>query len=167
MTAEEQRTWRAFLGASRYLMAQLDRELQRAAGLPLAYYEILVMLSESPARTLRMSDLAALTASSRSRISHAVDRLEANGWVQRLGCPEDKRGAFAVLTDAGAAVLETAAPAHVEGVRQHLFDQLTPEQVRQLGAIGEAVATHLSRVAEAGEGDPAPAQSMPPAQPRT
>src|SRR5207248_7130274 len=99
-----------------------------------AYYQILVMLSEAPGRTLRMSELADKTWSSRSRLSHAVDRLEDRGWVQRLSCPSDKRGAFAVLTDAGYAVLEAAAPSHVESVQLLVFDQLTPEQVAQLGA---------------------------------
>lgn len=145
LTAEEQRTWRAFLGASRQLVAQLDHELQRDAGMPVAYYEILVMLSEAPERTLRMSDLATFTTSSRSRLSHAVDRLEAKGWVRRVGCPNDKRGAFAVLTEGGAAALAAAAPGHVEGVRRHLFDQITPDQVRQLGAIAEAIATDLAQ----------------------
>jgi DNA-binding MarR family transcriptional regulator len=140
LTPDEQRTWRAFLAATQRLFDHLDRELQRDAGMPLAYYQILAMLSEAPDRMLRMSEVAALTSSSRSRLSHAVDRLEANGWVRRVSCPSDKRGAFAVLTDAGFAVLAAAAPGHVEGVRRHLFDRLTPEQVRQLRTISEAVA---------------------------
>ena len=120
----QQRTWRAFLEATQRLDEQLDRELQRDAGMPLAYYTILAMLSEAPDRTLRMSELAELTWQSRSRLSHAVDRLEHSGWVQRIKCPSDKRGAFAVLTDAGFAVLAEAAPGHVASVRRHLFDQL-------------------------------------------
>jgi DNA-binding MarR family transcriptional regulator len=102
------------------------------------------MLSEAPARTLRMSELAQRTWSSRSRLSHAVDRLEEKGWVQRISCPSDKRGAFALLTDAGFAVLEAAAPGHVEGVRRHVFDQLTPSQVEALGTISQKVAQRLA-----------------------
>jgi DNA-binding MarR family transcriptional regulator len=140
---EEQRTWRAFLHASRALWDALDRELQRDAGMPHAYYEILVRLSEAPNRMLRMSDLAQATSSSRSRLSHAVARLEEYGWVRREDCPTDRRGQLAVLTDAGFRVLEAAAPGHVEGVRTHLFDQLTPEQVGELRQISEAMLDHL------------------------
>ena len=143
LTQAEQHTWRAFLEATRRLDEQLDRELQHDAGMPLAYYTILVMLSEAPERTLRMSELAQRTWSSRSRLSHAVDRLEEKGWITRNRCPSDKRGAFAHLTDAGFAVLEAAAPGHVAGVRRHLFDQLTPSQVEALGAISQQVAQRL------------------------
>src|SRR5207245_7361985 len=101
LTDAEQLTWRAFLEATRRLDDQLDRELQHEAGFPLAYYTILVMLSEAPGRTLRMSELAQRTWSSRSRLSHAVDRLEEKGWVKRISCPSDTRGALAPLTDAG------------------------------------------------------------------
>ncbi|GAA4472601.1 MarR family winged helix-turn-helix transcriptional regulator [Phytohabitans houttuyneae] len=140
---EEQRTWRAFLHASRALWDTLDRELQRDAGMPHAYYEILVRLSEAPNRMLRMSDLAEATSSSRSRLSHAVARLEEYGWVRREDCPTDRRGQLAVLTDQGFSVLADAAHGHVEGVRTHLFDQLTPEQVAQLRQISEAMLDHL------------------------
>jgi DNA-binding MarR family transcriptional regulator len=143
LNEEEQRTWRAFLHASRALWDTLDRELQRDAGMPHAYYEILVRLSEAPSRMLRMSDLAEATSSSRSRLSHAVSRLEEYGWVRREDCPTDRRGQLAVLTDAGFRVLESAAPGHVEGVRTHLFDQLTPEQVKTLREISEAMLDHL------------------------
>jgi len=149
LTDAEQHAWRAFLEATRRLDEQLDRELQLQAGMPLGYYTILAMLSEAPARTLRMSDLAERTWSSRSRLSHAVDRLEEKGWVQRISCPSDKRGAFALLTDAGFAVLEAAAPGHVEGVRRHVFDQLTPSQVEALGTISQKVAQRLAAAAAA------------------
>ncbi|SCL32629.1 DNA-binding transcriptional regulator, MarR family [Micromonospora pallida] len=140
---DEQRTWRAFLAASRALMETLDRELQRDAGMPHAYYEILVRLSEAPGRELRMTDLALATGSSRSRLSHAVARLEAAGWVRRRDCPTDRRGQFAVLTDEGFAALAAAAPGHVEGVRRHLFDALSPAQVDQLRRLSESLVDHL------------------------
>lgn len=139
----EQRAWRAFLAAGRQLLDTLDRELQRDAGMPHTYYEILVRLSEAPDRRLRMSELADAMLSSRSRLSHAVDRLEAAGWVRRMACPTDGRGQFAVLTDKGMRTLESAAPGHVDGVRRHLLDALTPEQVEQLADIGEAVLSRL------------------------
>jgi DNA-binding MarR family transcriptional regulator len=141
---DEQRTWRAFLAASRALMDTLDRELQRDAGMPHAYYEILVRLSEAPGRRLRMSELAEATGSSRSRLSHAVARLEAAGWVRREDCPTDRRGQIAVLTDAGFTTLAAAAPGHVDGVRRHLFDALSPAQVDQLRRISETLADHLT-----------------------
>ena len=141
---DEQRTWRAFLTASRALMETLDRELQRDAGMPHAYYEILVRLSEAPDRRLRMSELAELTGSSRSRLSHAAARLETSGWIRREDCPTDRRGQIAVLTDEGFATLAAAAPGHVEGVRRHLFDALSPAQVDQLRRISETLADHLT-----------------------
>jgi DNA-binding MarR family transcriptional regulator len=135
LSAEEQRVWRGYLTATRLLASALDRELQRDSGIPHTYYEILVRLSEAPERVMRMSDLAEASDSSRSRLSHAVARLEEAGWVRRQTCPTDRRGSFAVLTDAGFDVLVAAAPGHVESVRQHLFDPLTPEQVATLGEI--------------------------------
>src|SRR4051812_36720980 len=143
LSESEQQTWRAFLGATRLVFEQLDRELQRDSGMPHAYYEILVRLSEEPERALRMSALADRSQSSRSRLSHAVSRLEENGWVRREVCASDKRGQIARLTDEGFAALAAAAPGHVEGVRRHVFDPLTPEQVAQLGVISTALVTAL------------------------
>lgn len=136
---DEQRAWRAFLAAVEALQSGLDAQLQADAGMPHAYYELLVRLSEAPHRTLRMSALAQAAGSSRSRLSHAVGQLEKRGWVRRESCPEDRRGQLAVLTDEGFAALEQAAPGHVEAVRRLLLDRLTPEQVAGLRAFGEAV----------------------------
>jgi DNA-binding MarR family transcriptional regulator len=137
LDADEQKTWRAFLATNKQLFDAIERELQHDANLPHTYYEILVRLSEAPDRTLRMSDLASRSLSSRSRISHAIARLEENGWVCRQASPADGRGALAILTDEGFAALAAAAPGHVETVRQHLFDRLTPDQVGQLRVICE------------------------------
>ncbi|MEV4620270.1 MarR family transcriptional regulator [Asanoa sp. NPDC049573] len=136
---EEQATWRAFLGATRALMDTLDRELQHEAGMPHAYYEILVRLSEAPDHQMRMSELADACGSSRSRLSHAVARLEESGWVRRQDCPTDRRGQVAVLTNEGYRRLEEAAPGHVEGVRRHLFDPLSAAQVGELKRISDAI----------------------------
>jgi DNA-binding MarR family transcriptional regulator len=160
LTVEEQCTWRAFLEANQRLYEELDRELLRDVGLPLAYYTILAMLSEAPGRVLRMSDLAERTWSSRSRLSHAVDRLEERGWVERSSCPSDRRGSFATLTDAGFAVLEAAAPSHVASVRRLVFDVLTPEQASEFGGALHAIATNLAarceRRAAAASGEQCP-----------
>lgn len=139
----EQRAWRAFLSANRLLSDRLDRQLQRDAGIPHTYYEILVRLSEVPGRALRMSRLAEYSLSSRSRLSHAVARMEEAGWVRRTECETDRRGAVCELTEAGFAALEQAAPGHVGEVRRCLFDQLSPAQVTQLREISEAIATSL------------------------
>src|SRR3954468_13346570 len=135
LSESEQQTWRAFLGATRLVFEQLDRELQRDSGMPHAYYEILVRLSEEPERALRMSALADRSQSSRSRLSHAVSRLEENGWVRREVCAEDKRGQLAILTDDGFAALERAAPSHVESVRKHVLDPLSEPEQQQLRVI--------------------------------
>lgn len=141
---EEQRTWRLYLTATKRLSEVLERELSSRTEVPHAYYEVLVRLSEAPERTLRMSELAENSLSSRSRLSHAVTRMEEKGWILRESCPSDGRGFNARLTDDGFAALETAAPVHVRGVREHLFDQLTPEQVAQLHAIVASMAAHLT-----------------------
>jgi DNA-binding MarR family transcriptional regulator len=143
LDAEEQKAWRAWLYSTLLLQDQLDRELTRETGISHAYYEVLVQLSEAPGRMLRMSQLAERSLSSRSRLSHAVSRLEERGWVRRQVCEEDGRGQLAVLTDAGFAALEAAAPVHVESVRTHLFDQLSPEQVTALRDIGETLLRHF------------------------
>ena len=139
LSDDEQATWRAYIIATKLLGAAMERELQQSSGVSFAYYEILVQLSEAPGRRLRMSELADASDSSRSRLSHAVARLEEAGWVRRESCPTDRRGAFARLTDEGFAALEAAAPAHVESVRRHLVDRLSREQVSQLRDISEAV----------------------------
>ncbi len=125
------------------LFDALDRQLQRDAGIPHAYYEILVRLSETECRSMRMSELADATRSSRSRLSHAVARLEERGWLKRVECATDKRGQVAVLTDAGFAALVDAAPGHVEAVRKHMIDQLSAEQISQLEQIGLTIVTGL------------------------
>jgi DNA-binding MarR family transcriptional regulator len=144
LSPEELDAWLSYVAASTLLDAALDRQLQRDAGMPLAYYQILAMLSDVPNRTLRMSDLAAMTQSSQSRLSHAVARLEANGWVRRMPCPGDRRSTLATLTDTGFEALAAAAPGHVATVRDHVFDHLTCEQVRQLKEIFRAVLDGLA-----------------------
>jgi DNA-binding MarR family transcriptional regulator len=143
LSAEEQAMWRSYIESTQMLMDRLDQELQRDSGMPHTYYEVLVRLSEVPDRRLRMSALADRSMSSRSRLSHAVARLEENGWVRRELCATDRRGQLAVLTDAGFAALAAAAPGHVEGVRTHLLDPLTPEQVKQLAEICAVIAERL------------------------
>ena len=104
---------------------------------------MLALLSEAEPGALRMSELARITGTSLSRLSHAVASLEARGWVQRRQCPNDKRGQLASLTAEGRQVLAEAAPGHVAEVRRRVFDHLTPEQVGQLAAITSSLVRGL------------------------
>jgi DNA-binding MarR family transcriptional regulator len=143
LSTEEQRAWRSYIRATILLQARLGRELQRAHGLTIADYEILVRLSESPGRRARMSELAELTQSSRSRLSHQITRMERAGLVSRQAYTEDRRGALAVMTDEGWQRLVDAAPTHVEGVRRHLVDQMSPEAFTEVGKAFSGVTEHL------------------------
>lgn len=144
LDAEEQRTWRLYLEATQLLARRLGQELDDSEhDLSMPEYELLVRLSESPERSLRMSDLADDLVHSRSRLTHAITRLEQRGLVERRACPEDRRGVLAAMTPAGFRALEAAAPLHVTGVREHLFDLLSPEDVAALGRICGRVAEHL------------------------
>ncbi|HEU5030932.1 MAG TPA: MarR family transcriptional regulator [Spirillospora sp.] len=149
LDADEQETWRAFLWTSRLLTEALDRQLQRDSGMPHAYYMILAMLSESPGRALTMTELAAIVHSSPSRLSHAVNRLEAAGWVRRSKDAEDRRTTIAELTDEGFAALEKAAPGHVAEVRRTLFDPLTREQMLEFRRTLHTLLTSLDPHGEA------------------
>ncbi len=136
---DETRAWRGFLRLHQVLRAELERELTRDAGLSLADYEVLVALSEADRRRLRMWALADILQWSRSRLSHQVARMQNRGLVRREDCLTDARGAYATLTSAGLAAIEAAAPGHLKGVRRHLLDRLSPEQIRALAEISEAV----------------------------
>ncbi|MFI2075701.1 MarR family winged helix-turn-helix transcriptional regulator [Streptomyces triculaminicus] len=143
LTPAEQDTWRAYMHAYTLLEDHLDRQLQRDAGMPHIYYGLLVQLSEAPRRRMRMTELAQSAKITRSRLSHAIARLEKNGWVRREECPSDKRGQLAVLTDAGFEMLRRSAPGHVEAVRAAIFDRLTPEQAAQFGEACRIIAAGL------------------------
>ena len=148
LTAEQQENWRAWLSASQLLNDRLNRELHEQHGLTTADYEILVRLSEASDRRMRMSDLAEVTLSSRSRLSHQIDRMEKAGLIERQVCADDRRGAFAALTDFGWQSLVRAAPDHVESVRRHLVDQLSAADFDALGIACRRVADHLNAPSE-------------------
>jgi DNA-binding MarR family transcriptional regulator len=125
------------------LTARLDRDLQERHDLSLSEYEILVRLSETEDRRMRMSELADSLNHSRSRLTHTVARMESDGLLVRTSCPSDRRGIFAELTDLGTQRLVDAAPTHVEGVRRHLIDITSPEDLvaieRVFGAVAESI----------------------------
>ncbi|MEU3184451.1 MarR family transcriptional regulator [Streptomyces sp. NPDC006923] len=143
LSDDEQRVWQAYLQATTLLEDHLDRQLQRDSGMPHIYYALLVHLARAPRRRMRMTQLAMDAKITRSRLSHAVARLEKHGWVRREDCPSDKRGQNAFLTELGNDVLKRSAPGHVAAVRQAIFDRLSAEQVGQLGEIMRVMAEGL------------------------
>jgi DNA-binding MarR family transcriptional regulator len=145
LNAAESRAWRAHVRLALLLNRQLERELA-PFDLSVNDYEILVELSEAPEQRLRMTELADATAQSRSRLSHQITRMERRGLVRRDTCAGDRRGMFAVLTDEGLAAIRRAAPAHVESVRRHYLDWLTPEQLDVIGEAYEPIAEQLQKI---------------------
>jgi DNA-binding MarR family transcriptional regulator len=145
LSEDEQSYWRSWISANLLLPDRLGRDLQEQCGLTLADYEILVRLSEAPDRRLRMSELAEITLSSRSRLSHQIDRMQKAGQVDRQECTDDRRGYFAVLTDAGYDELVAAAPVHVESVRQRMVDVLTPEEFSEFGRLNQKLVDALGQ----------------------
>jgi len=145
LTEEEQLAWRASIQMYMLLFRQMDRDLS-ADGLSHHDYSILVYLSEAHGRRMRMTELADATTQSRSRLSHQVTRLEARDLVRREECQGDKRGTWAVLTDQGLALLEDVAPRHVESVRRHFIDQLTPEQLDEVRIAFQPIADYLRKI---------------------
>lgn len=143
LTKDQQANWRAWITTSTLLQEQLSRELQESHGLTITDYEILVRLSETKERSVRMSELADKTLLSRSRLSHQIDRMERAGLVERTVCADDRRGQLCVLTDKGWKTLVAAAPDHVAGVRAHFVDVLTEAEYNALGNALKKVATHL------------------------
>jgi DNA-binding MarR family transcriptional regulator len=143
LSGEQQAAWRSYIVGTTLLMDTLDRELRQAHGLSLGEYEVLVRLSESPDRTLRMAQIAESVRHSRSRVTHTVTRMEKAGLIARCQAPGDGRGVEAQMTDKGWDLLVKAAPTHVNGVRTHFVEQATEEQFAVLGAVMDAVSDHL------------------------
>lgn len=134
---DQQHHWRAYLRGSRLLERALGEDLA-PLGIQLAEYELVSMLSEAPGQRMRMSHLADRIVQSRSRVTHTAARLERRGWVSRAPAPDDGRGVDIELTDSGREVLDRVSGLHVDSVRRHLVDALTPAQ---LAALGDAMGT--------------------------
>lgn len=143
LDAVEMRAWRGFIDGSQRLMEVLNRELQSRHDISLADYRILVMLSESPDGSVRMSELADGVLSSRSRLTHQVRRMESENLVTRSTCVEDGRGVLALITDAGRAKLAEAAPTHVRGVRSYLIDLLDADELVGVATVFDKVDAAL------------------------
>src|SRR3954452_13451369 len=136
---DELRAWMRLAGVMLKLAPALDSQLQRDSDLTHFDYLCLAMLSESEDRVLPMSELAAITNASLSRLSHVVSKLEKREWVRRAPSPLSRRVTLVSLTEAGWDVLVKAAPGHVETVRELVFDDLSPEDIAAL----ERIAGHI------------------------
>ena len=150
LTEEEQRAWRGLLRMTSQLNARMNRQLQDDYGISLADYDVLVVLSEAPAGRLRVFEIAGALAWEQSRVSHQLARMQRRSLVTREECRTDARGAFVVLTGAGRAAIGRAAPAHVETVRQLVFDGLSRDRLAVLTAIASDVLDRLQATRPAG-----------------
>ena len=131
--------WRGLLRAHAGLVKTLDAELEAEHDLPLTSYEVLLHLAKAPEGRLRMAELADRALLSRSGMTRLVDRLEREGFLERCSCSDDKRGAFAVLTEEGAAILSRARPTHLEGVRRRFLDRFTAAELEQMAQFFERI----------------------------
>ncbi|MEV7091186.1 MarR family winged helix-turn-helix transcriptional regulator [Streptomyces sp. NPDC093085] len=139
LNAEERRAWISYVDSTTLPGDHLDRQLRREVGITHADYALLGHLESAPSGALGMSELAERLNITRSRLTRAVARIEHAGYLERLDHPTDRHGQLAVLTVAGAALREAAAPSHVEAVRQAVFDDLAPEQICQFIDTHEAI----------------------------
>jgi DNA-binding MarR family transcriptional regulator len=142
----EMAAWRSYIVATLRLRQRLHRELADRHDVSLTDYEVLVCLEIQPGQRMRMSELAVLMGSTKSRLSHQVGRLEDAGLVRRVRDPDDKRGVITELAEEGVALLRSAAPTHVEGVREHLIDLLSPAEQATIASAFTRVLDHLSEV---------------------
>jgi DNA-binding MarR family transcriptional regulator len=135
--------WRSMLTAHSLLTQRLEEELKAEAGMSLFEYSALLQLAEAPERRLRMAQIAEGIFVTRSGVSRLVDRLEADGLVERLPSPEDGRGADAVLTDAGMQRLRAASKFHLRGIEAYYFDHVSDQDLQTVGRVMEDIAGEL------------------------
>ena len=141
MSDTDTAAWAALLRVHAALVPVLDRELQSACGLPLTWYDVLIELNAAPGRRLSMGELGAKAVVSRSRVSRVVDQMAAGGLVIREANPDDKRSAYAAITDAGRKRLRAAAPVYLGGIRRHFTSRLTATESRTVAtALGKVLA---------------------------
>jgi DNA-binding MarR family transcriptional regulator len=155
----EDRAWRAFIHAHHQLSVRLNQLLLQDSGLTKADYEILAVLSADPAGRMPARELCAQLQWEKSRLSHQVRRLQEQGLIVRETNPADARSAVICLLPAGRRAIEDAAPQHVDNVRRHFIDLLTPAELDMLAALNERVLRHLAE-------DPSPSNPLP-ASPRS
>jgi len=139
--------WQRLVASTTALLAVLDNELQAEHGLSLGDYEVLAFLSDAPGHAIRMSELADRLHLSPSGITRRVDGLVRGGLVERQRCPNDRRGANAVLTPVGAKTLKAAAPTHLRGVREYFIDRLPADDLETLAELLTAIVVDDARAA--------------------
>jgi DNA-binding MarR family transcriptional regulator len=135
LTDAEQACWRAFVESSWALHTRLEDDLRAATGLSMSDYHIMVVLSEAPGHRLRMGELAGRLVFSPSRLTYQISSMTRRGLVRKQTCPQDGRGQEAVLTDAGMAALEAAAPLHLSTVRESFIDHLDDDELAVIGRV--------------------------------
>jgi DNA-binding MarR family transcriptional regulator len=155
-TGAELAVWRDFLRAHATIAHRLEAELMAEQELPLAWYDVLLQLSEAPGRRLRMTELADRVLLSRSGLTRLVDRLVRDGLVRREPCEDDARGTYSVLTDEGRRRLRVAAPTHLRGIRDHMTRHFAPGELEQLGALLRSLLDAVERSGDHVHGTPQP-----------
>ncbi|GGM86285.1 MarR family transcriptional regulator [Streptomyces fuscichromogenes] len=135
----EERAWRGMLRMHDLLVNQAGRTLQSEFGLSATDYPVLAELTRAPGDRLRVLELAKVLGWEKSRVSHQLTRMAKRGLVVREECIDDGRGAYMMVTPAGRAALEAAAPQHVNDVRRLFLDHLSPGQVTLLAEITDTV----------------------------
>lgn len=138
LTSDEVRSWAALMAVLEMLPSALDVQLKRDAGLNHFEYMILAGLSDAPGHSMGMSQLALFSSGSLSRLSHAVGRLEAKGWVARTPTGTG-RTVEVSMTAAGRSMMERVAPGHVAEARRLVVDPLGPQRMAQLGRACRAI----------------------------
>ncbi len=139
LTERELRAWRGLLRTHALLVKRLDAELEAEHDLALTSYEVLLHLAHATGNKMRMCDVAESVLLSRSGLTRLIDRLERDGLVERVSCPDDARGAFARLTDAGLEKFRSAQSTHLAGVRAHFLEHFGSEELDALGDAWERV----------------------------
>lgn len=143
LNAREQHTWRGYLDMHARLTARLHRQLLADSSLSLSDFDVLVQLTDRADPRMRVGELAEALQWEQSRLSHHIARMRQRGLVSRENCSNDARVTYVALTGEGRDAIRRAAPAHVETVRDALFDQLTTEEVDTLATISERVLARL------------------------
>lgn len=143
LTPEEQHAWRSFVRLHEKLWGRLSQLIQAESKLSAADFAVLVHLTDVPEGRQRYQDLARALEWEKSRMSHHIARMAGRGLVAREECPDDGRGAFVAITEAGRAAIEAAAPLHVEAVRELFLDHVTPAELRVLTDVSERVVGKL------------------------
>ncbi len=131
--------WRLFITLHPKIIDKIDADLQAAGGISLQQYDVLIELFESEDKQLRMYELAQRVVLSRSSITRFVDQLAAQGFLIRAVDPEDRRGSFAVLTEAGEAAIRATWPHYRDAIQKWFGAFLTDEEA-------VAIAGALSRI---------------------